>query len=56
MTVDRIAADAFGSMAEEYERGRPGWPVDAGLLERYDVDEVTLRYTAKLTTARRLDG
>jgi len=28
---------AFGAMAAEYERGRPGWPADAiaGLLERF---------------------
>jgi hypothetical protein len=27
----------FGSMAEEYERGRPGWPADAiaGLVDRF---------------------
>ena len=37
MTVDRIARDAFGAMAQEYERGRPGWPADAiaALLERF---------------------
>ncbi len=37
MTVDPIAADAFDAMAEEYERGRPGWPADAiaSLLERF---------------------
>jgi SAM-dependent methyltransferase len=37
MTVDRIAADAFGTMAQEYQRGRPGWPADAvaALLERF---------------------
>jgi SAM-dependent methyltransferase len=37
MTVDPIAADAFGSMAQEYERGRPGWPADAveALLRRF---------------------
>ena len=37
MTVDRIAADAFGAMAQEYELGRPGWPADAvaGLLSRF---------------------
>ena len=29
MTVDRAAARAFGAMADEYERGRPGWPADA---------------------------
>ena len=37
MTVDRIAAGAFGAMAEEYQRGRPGWPADAvaGLVSRF---------------------
>jgi SAM-dependent methyltransferase len=37
MTVDRLAARAFGTMAKEYERGRPGWPVDAigALIERW---------------------
>ena len=37
MGVDPIAARAFGSQAEAYERGRPSWPVDAiaGLLERF---------------------
>jgi ubiquinone/menaquinone biosynthesis C-methylase UbiE len=36
MTVDPVAARAFDAMAEEYERGRPGWPADAiaALLER----------------------
>jgi ubiquinone/menaquinone biosynthesis C-methylase UbiE len=37
MTVDPIAGDAFDAMAEEYERGRPGWPAGAiaSLLERF---------------------
>jgi SAM-dependent methyltransferase len=37
MSVDRVAASAFGAMAEEYERGRPGWPADAvaAVLERF---------------------
>jgi hypothetical protein len=58
MTVDPLAADAFGALAEEYERGRAGWPADAvaGLLERHGVDEVTLHYKAMITTARRVDG
>jgi len=37
MTVDPIAADAFGAVAGEYGRGRPGWPADAiaRLLDRF---------------------
>ena len=37
MTVDDVAARAFGAMAEEYERGRPGWPADAvaRLVDRF---------------------
>jgi ubiquinone/menaquinone biosynthesis C-methylase UbiE len=37
MEVNPQAARAFGSQAEAYERGRPGWPADAvaGLLERF---------------------
>jgi SAM-dependent methyltransferase len=37
MTVARIAREAFGATAQEYDRGRPGWPADAisGLLERF---------------------
>jgi SAM-dependent methyltransferase len=40
--VDPIAARAFGSRAEEYEEGRPGWPPDAiaGLVERFHADTV----------------
>jgi SAM-dependent methyltransferase len=42
MTVDRLAARAFGTMATEYERGRPGWPADAiaALIERWDARTV----------------
>jgi SAM-dependent methyltransferase len=42
MAVDPIAARAFGSRAEEYERGRPGWPADAiaRLVERFDARTV----------------
>jgi SAM-dependent methyltransferase len=42
MTVDALAARAFGAMAEEYERGRPGWPADAiaALVERFGAHEV----------------
>ena len=42
MTVDRLAARAFGTMAAEYERGRPGWPADAivALIERWDARTV----------------
>jgi SAM-dependent methyltransferase len=37
MGVDPIAARAFGSRAEQYEEGRPGWPADtvAALVERF---------------------
>lgn len=37
MAVDRLAARAFDAMAEEYDRGRPGWPVEAvaELLEQF---------------------
>ena len=42
MTVDPIAARAFGSRAEQYEDGRPGWPADAvaALIERFDARTV----------------
>ena len=42
MTVDGLAARAFGATAEEYERGRPGWPADAvaALLERFGARSV----------------
>jgi SAM-dependent methyltransferase len=37
MDVHPLAARAFGALAEDYERGRPGWPADAvaRLLERF---------------------
>ena len=37
MSVDPRAAAAFGAMAEEYDRGRPGWPAEAiaDLVERF---------------------
>jgi len=40
--VDPIAARAFGSRAEEYEDGRPGWPADAvaDLVARLDAHTV----------------
>jgi len=52
VTVDPIAARAFGSRAEQYEEGRPGWPADAvaAVIERFqartvwqadDIDGVT---------------
>ncbi len=40
MAVDRLAARAFDAMAEEYERGRPGWPAEA-------VAEVVERFGAR---------
>jgi SAM-dependent methyltransferase len=40
--VNPIAARAFGALADDYERGRPGWPVDAvaALLERFGAGAV----------------
>jgi SAM-dependent methyltransferase len=40
--MNPIAARAFGAQAEDYERGRPGWPVDAvaALLERFGAGTV----------------
>lgn len=37
MGVHPLAARAFGAAAEDYERGRPGWPADAiaSLLDRF---------------------
>jgi ubiquinone/menaquinone biosynthesis C-methylase UbiE len=37
MAVDPLAARAFDAAAEDYERGRPGWPADAvaALLDRF---------------------
>jgi hypothetical protein len=29
MGVNPLAARAFGARAQDYERGRPGWPADA---------------------------
>jgi SAM-dependent methyltransferase len=42
MAVDRRAAVAFGAMAEEYDRGRPGWPVGpvADVVQRFDARTV----------------
>ena len=53
MTVNPIADRAFGSQAEAYERGRPGWPADtvASLLERWGARDVVdlAAGTGKLT-------
>jgi len=53
MSVNPIAARAFGAQAEDYERGRPGWPADAvaGLIERFGAREVVdlAAGTGKLT-------
>jgi hypothetical protein len=42
MAVDPIADRAFGARAEDYERGRPGWPRDAvaRLIERFEARAV----------------
>jgi SAM-dependent methyltransferase len=42
MAVDRRAATAFGAMAEEYDRGRPGWPAEAvaALVSRFEARTV----------------
>ena len=39
MGVHPLATRAFGGAPEDYERGRPGWPVDAvaALLDRFGV-------------------
>ena len=58
MAVDRLAARAFDAMAEEYERGRPGWPVEAvaDVVERFrarrvlDLAAGTGKLTAVLAT------
>ena len=53
MTVNPIADRAFGSQAEAYERGRPGWPAEtvASLLERWGARDVVdlAAGTGKLT-------
>jgi trans-aconitate methyltransferase len=53
VTVDPLADRAFGSQAEAYERGRPGWPSDkvAELIERWDARQVVdlAAGTGKLT-------
>jgi ubiquinone/menaquinone biosynthesis C-methylase UbiE len=54
MAVDRRAAAAFGAMAEQYERGRPGWPAAAvaGVVERFGARTVLdlAAGTGKLTS------
>jgi ubiquinone/menaquinone biosynthesis C-methylase UbiE len=42
MGVHGMAARAFGSQAENYDRARPGWPADAvaGLIERFGAHTV----------------
>jgi ubiquinone/menaquinone biosynthesis C-methylase UbiE len=53
VTVDPLAARAFGERAEDYERGRPGWPADAAaaLLDAWGAREVVdlAAGTGKLT-------
>jgi ubiquinone/menaquinone biosynthesis C-methylase UbiE len=53
VTVDPLADRAFGSQAEAYERGRPGWPADtvAALLARWRAERVVdlAAGTGKLT-------
>jgi ubiquinone/menaquinone biosynthesis C-methylase UbiE len=53
VTVDPLADRAFGSQAEAYERGRPGWPAAtvAALLEDWGAKEVVdlAAGTGKLT-------
>ena len=59
--VDPVAARGFGTQAAQYERGRPGWPVDAvtALLERFGAGTVLdlAAGTGKLTRvlAERVD-
>jgi SAM-dependent methyltransferase len=40
--VNPLAARAFGAQADDYERGRPSWPIEAivGLLERFGAGTV----------------
>jgi ubiquinone/menaquinone biosynthesis C-methylase UbiE len=42
MDVHEMAASAFGTQAENYERARPGWPAEAvaALIERFDAHTV----------------
>ena len=42
MEVNPLAARAFDAVAEDYERGRPGWPADAvaALVERFGARRV----------------
>jgi ubiquinone/menaquinone biosynthesis C-methylase UbiE len=53
VTVNPLADRAFGSQAEAYERGRPGWPAAAvaALLERWGARDVVdlAAGTGKLT-------
>jgi ubiquinone/menaquinone biosynthesis C-methylase UbiE len=53
VSVNPRAAHAFGERAEDYERGRPGWPADAvaALLERWGARQVVdlAAGTGKLT-------
>jgi SAM-dependent methyltransferase len=53
VTVNPLADRAFGSQAEAYERGRPGWPEDAvaALLARWSARDVVdlAAGTGKLT-------
>jgi SAM-dependent methyltransferase len=53
VTVNPLADRAFGSQAEAYERGRPGWPAEAiaTLLERWGARQVVdlAAGTGKLT-------
>jgi ubiquinone/menaquinone biosynthesis C-methylase UbiE len=53
VSVNPLADRAFGSQAEAYERGRPGWAADtvAALLERWGAKEVVdlAAGTGKLT-------
>jgi ubiquinone/menaquinone biosynthesis C-methylase UbiE len=53
VTVNPLAARAFGTQAEAYERGRPGWPAGkiAELIERWGAREVVdlAAGTGKLT-------
>ena len=53
--VDQIASfSSIGSLPED--RRRAALTAVRELLERHEVDEVTLHYRTLITTARRLDG